>query len=42
MRTYLQEIDARTLVGNAHGCAEKVVSIFQSIIQHGLDSVLPL
>ncbi|XP_068749281.1 uncharacterized protein [Montipora capricornis] len=41
MRTYLQEVDVHTLVGNAHGCAEKV-STFQSIIQHGLDSVLPL
>ena len=41
MRTYLQEVDAYTLVGNAHGCAEKV-STFQSIIQHGLDSALPL
>ena len=41
IRTYLQEVDAYTLVGNVHGCAEKV-SIFQSIIQHGLDSVLPL
>ena len=41
MRTYLQEVDAHTLVGNAHGCAEKVTT-FQSIIQHGLDSVLPL
>ena len=41
MRTYLQEVDAHTLVGNAHGCAEKV-NTFQSIIQHGLDSVLPL
>ena len=41
MRTYLQEVDVHNLVGNAHGCAEKV-SIFQSIIQHGLDSVLPL
>ena len=41
MRTYLQEVDAHTLVGNAHGRAEKVTT-FQSIIQHGLDSVLPL
>ena len=41
IRTYLQEVDAYTLIGNIHGCAEKV-SIFQSIIQHGLDSVLPL
>ena len=41
IRIYLQEVDAYTLVGNVHGCAEKV-SIFQSIIQHGLDSVLPL
>ena len=41
MRTYLQEVDAHTLVGNAHGSAEKVTT-FQSIIQHGLDSVLPL
>ena len=41
IRTYLQEVDAYTLVGNVHGCAEKV-SIFQSIIQHGLDIVLPL
>ena len=41
MRTYLQEVDAHTLVGNAHGCTEKVTT-FQSIIQHGLDSVLPL
>ena len=39
MRTYLQEVN--TLVCNAHGCAEKV-STFQSIIQHGLDSVPPL
>ena len=41
MRTYLQEVDAHTLVGNAHGCAEKVTT-FQSTIQHGLDCVLPL
>ena len=41
MHTYLQEVDAHTLVGNAHGCTEKVTT-FQSIIQHGLDSVLPL
>ena len=41
IRTYLQEVDVYTLIGNIHGCAEKV-SIFQSIIQHGLDSVLPL
>ena len=41
IRTYLQEVDAYTLVGNVHGCAEKV-SIFQSIVQHGLDSLLPL
>ena len=41
MRTYLQEVDVHTLFGNAHGCGEKV-STFQSIIQHGLDSVLPL
>ena len=41
MRTYLQEVDAHTLVGDAHGCAVKVTT-FQSIIQHGLDSVLPL
>ena len=40
-RSYLQEVDAHTLVGNAHSCAKKV-STFQSIIQHGLDSVLPL
>ena len=41
MRTYCQEVNTHTLVGNAHGCAEKVL-IFQSIIQYGLDSVLPL
>ena len=41
IRTYLQEVDAYTLVGNVQGCAEKV-SIFQSINQHGLDSALPL
>ena len=41
MHTYLQEVDAHTLVGNAHGCTEKVTT-FQSIIQHGLDSVLLL
>ena len=41
MRTYLQEVDAHTLVGKAHGCVAKVTT-FQSIIQHGLDSVLPL
>ena len=41
MRTYLQEVDTHTLVGNANGRAEKVTT-FQSIIQHGLDSVLPL
>ena len=40
MRTYLQEVDVHTLVGNAHGCAEKVTT-FQWIIQHGLDGVLP-
>ena len=41
IRIYLQEVDAYTLVGNEHGYAEKASS-FQSIIQHGLDSVLPL
>ena len=41
MGTYLQEVDAHTLIGNAHVCPEKVTT-FQSIIQHGLDSVLPL
>ena len=41
MRTYLQEVDVHTLVNNANGCAEKV-STFQSIIQYGLDSVLPM
>ena len=41
MHTYLQEVDAHTLVGNAHGGTEKVTT-FQSIIQHGLDSVLLL
>ena len=41
MCPYLKEVDAHTLVGNAHGWAEKVTT-FQSIIQHSLDSVLPL
>ena len=31
MQNYHQEVDVHTLVGNAHGCAEKV-STFQSII----------
>ena len=41
MRTYLQEVDAHTLVSNADSCEEKT-SIFESIIQTGLNSVLPL
>ena len=41
MPTYLQEVDAHTLVGNADSCEEKT-SIFESIIQTGLNSVLPL
>ena len=41
MRTYLQEVDAHTLVGDANSCAEKA-SIFQSIIQCGPDSILPV
>ena len=41
MRTYLQEVDAHTLVSNADSCEEKM-SIFESIVQTGLNSVLPL
>ena len=41
MRTYLQEVDAHTLVSNADSCEEKT-SIFESIIQTGLNSILPL
>ena len=40
MRTYLQEVDAHTLVSNADSCEEKTF-ILESIIQTGLNSVLP-
>ena len=41
MFRYLQEVDIYTLVSKADNCAEKV-SIFESIIQSGLDCVMPL
>ena len=37
MRTYLKEVDAHTLVSDAHSGMEKVL-IFQSIIRYGLGS----
>ena len=41
MSRYLQKVDIYTLVSKADNCAEKV-SIFESIIQSGLDCVVPL
>ena len=41
MSRYLQEVDIYTLVSKADNCVEKL-SIFESIIQSGLDCIMPL
>jgi hypothetical protein len=41
VRKYLEMVDIPTLLNTAHSCKEKT-SLFQTIINNGLDSIIPL